>query len=191
MVIMFVLCGCTTSVLSPEDRFNAGVDVLKRNNSVMLDETAFNHFLYAAEAGIPEAQYFIAQAYRMGTGVQKNKELGALWTYKSYSTGYIPALVAYALDLDEQEVCAKKAIELYIKASNLGHGTASYNLGYCAKTQPSSVFRESDYYYDLAEKQRRIMDPEKFEIQMRFLYLHELRTRSQWYFSQNTPDKFQ
>ncbi|MES2933074.1 MAG: tetratricopeptide repeat protein [Pseudomonadota bacterium] len=190
VVVILFLYGCATPELSPENRFNAGVDVIKRNNSALLDEEAFKHFLYAAEVGIPEAQYFIAQAFRMGTGVKKNKELGVMWTNKAYSTGYIPAVVAYALDLDDQEVCTKKAIELYVKASNFGHGTASYNLGYCAKTKPNSGLRASDYYYSLSKNQEAIMYVEKFEIQMRFWHLKELRERSHWYFSQNTPDNF-
>ncbi len=190
VITIIFLYGCVTPQLSPEDRFNAGVDALKRKNSGLLDEKAYKHFLYAAEAGIPEAQYFIAQAYRMGTGINKDKELGVMWNNRAYATGYLPAVVAYALDLDDQEVCTKEAIELYVKASNLGHGTASYNLGYCAKTKPNSGLRESDYYYNLSKNQEKIMYVEKFEIQMRFLHLKELRERSHWYFSQNTPDKF-
>ncbi len=190
VVAILFLCGCVTPQLSPEDHFNAGVDALKKRNSALLDEEAYRHFLHAAEAGIPEAQYFIAWAYRMGTGVNKNKEVGVMWNTRAYAAGYLPAVVAYAMELDDQDECTKEAIELYVRASNLGHGTASYCLGYCAKTKLNSELRESDYYYNLAKNQEKIMYVEKFEIQMRFWYLKELRERSQLYFSKNTPDNF-
>ena len=51
----------------------------------------------AAVGGIPQAQYFLANAYRTGQGVEKNGTLAVSWWTKAGEFGHQPALTALSL----------------------------------------------------------------------------------------------
>lgn len=51
----------------------------------------------AAVSGIPQAQYFIGNAYRTGQGVDKNGMLAVSWWIKAAESGHQPALTALSL----------------------------------------------------------------------------------------------
>jgi TPR repeat protein len=73
----------------------------------------------AAEGGVPQAQYFLGNAYRTGQGVEKNGALAVYWWTKAVEVGQqraaesLSQLRRHALSPDQSERRRKDAIEAF------------------------------------------------------------------------------
>ncbi|CAI3933709.1 unnamed protein product [Commensalibacter communis] len=90
----------------------------------------------AANQNGAEAQYKLADCYRHGIGVEKNKQLEEHWLQESAFHGYLEAEKEYASAVRDGDFGSKKAgvaIFFYEKAAKKGDGESQYELGYMYK----------------------------------------------------------
>lgn len=96
-------------------------------------KTAFKEMLPYAESGHVDAQYWVADMYRRGKGIQKNLSAAAKWYTKSaeqgdrwaqYNLGVMYDKGVGVLEND------KTAVKWYTKAAEQGHASSQTNLGY-------------------------------------------------------------
>lgn len=97
----------------------------------------------AAVSGVPQAQYFLGNAYRAGQGVEKNGTLAIYWWTKAGEFGHQPALTALSLlrrqalstiQTEQSRLEASKAFQgyrgkLWENVPNLTHNDDSETLG--------------------------------------------------------------
>jgi uncharacterized protein len=92
----------------------------------------FRYCRGAAERGEAEAQFILANCYRVGVGVDKNRAEGLKWLQKAAEQGLSNAQLALGLNYECGEGVAEdkgEAVKLYRKAADQGNADAQYNLG--------------------------------------------------------------
>lgn len=99
----------------PDARYRLGL-VLKLARR---DQESVEAFADAARGGVPQAQFFLGQAYRTGQGVEKDVALAVHWWAKSAELGHQPAADALsqlrrqALSPTQSEKKRREAIEAF------------------------------------------------------------------------------
>lgn len=97
------------------------------------DETgALKHLMFAAEGGIAQAQYLLANRYKIGDGVEKDYHNAIKWYTKAAEQGHLPAqnnlgycyCCGIGIDRDYD-----LAVEWFNKAAEQGDQFAQNNLG--------------------------------------------------------------
>ena len=86
----------------------------------------------AADAGDPEAEFGLGEAYDYGKGIAQNDTAACQWYRKSADQGYAPAQGALGLMYREGrgvEQSKEKAVEWYRKAAKQKLAKAMFNLG--------------------------------------------------------------
>ena len=95
-------------------------------------KTAFKEMLPVAEEGHVDAQYWVADMYRKGKGIQKNLSAAAQWYTKSAEQGdrWAQANLGFMYDFGEGVLeNDKTAVKWYTKAAEQGDADAQSNLG--------------------------------------------------------------
>lgn len=99
----------------PDARYRLGL-VLKLAHR---DQESAEAFADAARGGVPQAQFFLGQAYRTGQGVEKDGALAVHWWAKSAELGHQPAgsaisqLRRQALSPNQPEKKRREALEAF------------------------------------------------------------------------------
>lgn len=86
---------------------------------------AFNLYLKAAELGNVCAQYYVAQMYNKGKGVEQNSVKAIEWYTKAAEQGHAEAQYKLAAELDD----FSSSLIWYSKAAKQGHARAQYQTG--------------------------------------------------------------
>ena len=132
MSIKKIITGLTLALL-----LSSGVASADYNSAYSAYESgdykaAFKEMLPVAEEGHVDAQYWVADMYRNGKGIQKNLSAAAQWYTKSaeqgdrwaqYNLGVMYDLGEGVLEND------KTAVKWYTKAAEQGYARAQTNLG--------------------------------------------------------------
>ncbi len=96
-------------------------------------EAKWRQLVAAAEAGNPDAQFVLAQAYERGDGVGQSYDKAFPWYTKAANAGHVPAqffLGAMYASARGTPRDVAKAIYWYRKAAEKGYPDALYPMGY-------------------------------------------------------------
>ena len=132
MSIKKIITGLTLALL-----LSSGVASADYNSAYSAYESgdykaAFKEMLPVAEEGHVDAQYWVADMYRNGKGIQKNLSAAAQWYTKSAEQGdrWAQAYLGFMYDNGEGVLeNDKTAVKWYTKAAEQGYASAQGNLG--------------------------------------------------------------
>lgn len=84
--IALLLCICTVSLRAqtPEEDVAIGMQLMKENRP----DSAFQHFLSAAERGSKEAMFIVGNMYTLGEGTKKNDAEADFWFARAAHRGF-------------------------------------------------------------------------------------------------------
>ena len=93
---------------------------------------ALKHFLVAAEAGVPNAQFYAGRMYQLGDGTPVDGEKAVYWYLKAGANGQARAYNnlgnIYADGLGTVEADPKRGMICYKLAANMGMAMGAYNV---------------------------------------------------------------
>ena len=130
---------------TPQEKIQYGIEYYKKGSY----QAAYTLFLSAAETGLPDAQYYVAQLYASGRGVQEDKKQALLWLHKAADQGHekaIAALEKVSSSRDNPKVLFRRGVasydsgeygraaEFFRRAAEQGYCDAQLNLGVMYKT---------------------------------------------------------
>lgn len=137
-------------------------------------ELSFQSYKSGAEQGHPECQYWLANAYALGHGVDKNTELAIRWYGEAINQGHAKAqywlAVLYHQDLND----LVKAHPFYQQAANRDVSGAQFMIGwmyYEGHEKPKDYKLAFDWFTKAATPRQENGKPQEDENAMYFLGL--------------------